>query len=96
MDTATKNICQKIGQFYLNKCNGDHKAAQSELCHLIITDVSIPTDGNLVIIKAVRVGMLIGKRGSNIDALEKFLKVPIKVIEEQESVYNWILPFVDF
>jgi|SRR5581483_3672496 len=89
-----RQAAQEIGKFYLNKHNGDYKAAEEELVRLRITKVEI--NGNCLYITASRVGLLIGKRGQNIDALgryiEKTLNMKIFVIEDIDCLYDYLIP----
>jgi predicted PilT family ATPase len=80
----------KIGQFYLDKNNGDYKkTVEEEIPFLGITDVQ--EDAESITIFTSRPGKIIGRRGENIDALEKYLGKKIKVVETQ-NIMDLLLP----
>lgn len=77
-------ICQKIGEYYLDKCERDFVITADKILALQIQNVEVSED--IVTITTARPGMLIGKRGENLDALEKILGKKIKVVE---SYFTW-------
>ena len=86
---TVRGIAGLIGVFYLYKHNNNYKAAQEELNRLYIT--SIDVRNGEVIIHTSRPGLLIGKKGENINNLVEHLKMKVKIIEGEDWV-NLILP----
>lgn len=98
-------MANRIGQFYLQKNNGDYVACNKELDDLRISKLLVGSntcskckqklpgkEGEetcLTIISSM-VGKLIGRRGSNIEALEKFLGIKIKLIEENDPLFQYL------
>ncbi len=87
-----KDVFLQIGGFYLQKNNNDYAKTEKDLQNLQITNIVVGTTE--VIIYLARPGLLIGKRGTNVEALEKFLNKKVH-IEEQESFLELITP-VDY
>lgn len=78
--TPEKEIAAQIGFFYYEKAEGSesekiHKATE-EIHHLDI--ISIRYENEHAVISLTRPGLLIGLRGSNIDALKKYLQANVK------------------
>jgi ribosomal protein S3 len=48
---------------------------------------------NSVSITTARPGLLIGKRGINIDALTHYLGTKVKIIEEKDPLSSWLIPY---
>lgn len=88
-----KEVAANIGQFYLQKNKGNHKAAEAELTGLRIVDIKIAKqDGRRdVAIYTFRPGLIIGVKGKNIDALEKWLKTKVRVFES-DCWLNHLVP----
>lgn len=84
-------VAQKIGAYYLKKNNGDYDKAADEITNLRITEVLVVKEKQLVI-KCSRVGLFIGKRGHNIEDLSKFLGMEVNVIENLQSIEDFIIP----
>lgn len=84
------DIARKIGQFYLGKNKGNYGAATTEIEDTKIDAVNVYPDH--VEICTARPGRLIGPRGRNIEALEKFLKTNVR-IKEVERIEDYINPF---
>lgn len=74
-----------IGQFYLQKNNEDWEKAIDEITQLRITNMRIVDDK--LEITSNRPGLIIGPKGSNINALEKYLKIQIMIKEEK---HDWL------
>ena len=91
---AIRDIAVKIGQFYLQKHNGDYEAAEKELVNTRITKIDIVV--NTVHITAAHVGLLIGKRGQNIDNLSKFLETEVKIYEDTDNLYDYLIPHKEY
>lgn len=86
MNKPEKNaelVGYEIGNFYLQKFNGDYSKAGEEVRKLQVTDIKVLEDE--VEISLGRPGLLIGKGGENIDKLSAHLKKKIKVVE----TFHW-------
>lgn len=88
-----QEIARQIGKFYLTKNNGDYKKASDEILKLQITKLEVLDDGR-VCITTNRPGLLIGKRGENIDNVCRHLGMKIHVIEEMDHIYNYLIPYL--
>jgi len=92
-DKKLRAIAIKIGEFYLEK-NKDtdtlknFNKATEEIYSLGITQLILKR--NKIIITLQRPGVLIGKRGENIDSLSKFLNMEIDI--KEDNIISWILP----
>tara|TARA_R110000868_G_scaffold371774_1_gene635528 strand:- start:435 stop:755 length:321 start_codon:yes stop_codon:yes gene_type:complete len=82
-------IGYKITDYFFKKNNGDYEKTKKEIESISIQDIEI--DGNQLIIHTARPGLLIGKRGSNIDALSMFLGMKVR-IEESFSWTDQLIP----
>lgn len=89
-----KDVARDIGQFYLKKNNGDYKATAQEVLALRISKIEV-ANGE-VSITTGRPGLLIGKRGTNIDALSHHLKVKIKIIEDIDHLSFYLVPYEEW
>jgi hypothetical protein len=85
-----KEVASLIGEFYLRKNDGDYDETADEIDALRIKEIVL--EGNVVHIHTLRPGLLIGRRGTNIDALVKFLERDVKVHEVQDDILNWLIP----
>lgn len=104
LPVKVQNIAERIGQFYLQKNDGDYEKAAAELEKLRVTKIEVveepckecnhPTE--IIKMTCVRVGMLIGRFGKNIELLEKFLGVKVKIFEEKDDLYQYLIPQEDF
>lgn len=95
-----KEIAKSIGQFYLQKNNGDYIATEKEVLRLQIKKIEFLIRENPAgeqiheaIITAGRVGLLIGKRGTNIDALTKHLGMKVKIMEDNDPLESYLIPY---
>lgn len=74
--TKVDYVVMDIGFFFYAKAVGDLVAktnqATKEVMDLGITGVSL--DGSVAVIKLLRPGLLIGRKGETIDALRKYLQ----------------------
>jgi len=86
-----KDAARKIGLFYLEKNNNNYEATEQEINKLRITKVDV-TD-NKVIIITERPGLLIGKRGENIDKLTEALGMNVHIIEEFDPLSAYLIPY---
>lgn len=91
IDPKLHEAATKLGQFYLNKNGGDYAKATDELYRLHIKEVAVADDGT-VTLTVGRIGLLIGKRGTNIDALSKFFGHPIRCVEDTNSILDIVIP----
>ncbi len=89
MNKEDKRICSHIGHFYLTKHKEDYDAAQKEIENTGF--VRVENVGETVLIEARRVGLLIGLRGTNVDALQAYLGKKIFIKECIDSVEDAIL-----
>ncbi len=90
LSKTTKEAAVAIGEFYLAKHNGDHNKACEELLNVRIRELIVLRD--FIIIKTERPGMLIGKRGENIDELQKHLGKAIHIVEDEDELEGYLLP----
>ena len=90
-----KEIAQCIGGYYLIKNQGAYKKAMEEITELGITQVDVIK--NKISIRLTRPGLLIGRRGANIDNLRIFLEtqlkrgITIEIIEDR--VISNLIPY---
>ena len=84
-----------IGAYYLQKNHGDYAATEKEITSLGISAVTVDNSlphSKTISVTLARPGLLIGKRGTNIDALEKFIGTKVKVIEDRDSLFHYLIP----
>lgn len=87
-------VAETIGNFYLDKNQGDYKKTANEIIQLGITKVDFR--GIVVSVTLTRPGLLIGRRGENIDKLTAYLsdelnrKIELKIIEDR--ITGWLIP----
>ncbi len=74
-----RDIASKIKEYYLDK-SINNETAKSEIFSLGITRLELKN--NVLTITLQRPGVLIGSKGSNIEALQKYLNLTIEVKEE--------------
>lgn len=89
-----RQVIKSIGDFYLQKNNGDVKKANEEIDNLRFTKIEflkLPlepfesvgrTNEDHVVITTMQPGFLIGKRGENVNLLEKHIGKKIHIEEE--------------
>jgi ribosomal protein S3 len=89
-----RDVAETIGQFYLQKNNGDYAATAQEIANLRI--VKLDPTGDSVSITTGRPGILIGRRGITIIALSKFIhekmQLKIKIIEDTDNLQDCLTP----
>lgn len=90
MDNNTIELAEQIGQFYLQRNNGDYEKTADEISKLRIAEI-IPIGITMAVIKTSRVGLMIGKRGEDIKDLEAFVKRKLFLVEHQ-NIEDWIIP----
>lgn len=76
-------IGQQIGLFFLAQNNQDYQKTGEFLRNLCITDIREEND--YLVIETARPGLLIGRKGQNIDGLIEHLKRPIHIHES----FSW-------
>lgn len=78
-----QEIGYQILDYYVRKNSFNYAAANKEMSSLAITDIR--TDGDTVEIYTGRPGLLIGRKGANIDSLTNFLGKKVKIVES----FHW-------
>lgn len=87
-DVKSQEAASKLSKFYRIK-NGDneskecYKAAREEISKLKI--VNIKAEDDVITISLARPGLLIGKKGENIFALQKYFGTKIEIVES----FHW-------
>jgi ribosomal protein S3 len=100
-EEKSRIIAQLIGEYYLNRNEklsiskeDRYKQARADLIDVGITQINIKN--KKIIITAQRVGLLIGRRGDNIEALKNFLLSKTKYIEldiKEDKTIDWLMPY---
>lgn len=85
-------IAQKIGEFFLRKNEFDYSAAENEIWKLRINNISFDYMHTSITIETSRPGMLIGRRGEQIEQLSKFLGVKVKITETRQHILDYLVP----
>lgn len=91
LDNKTHEIAVSIGNFYLKKNDDDYKKTEEDILNLRIVKLEVRDE--VVIITTSRPGLLIGKRGENIDLLSKHLGMKLKIIEDQDNLIDCMIPY---
>jgi len=97
-----RDVARLISEFYLNKNRENpietmYDKAREEIQSLGITNVNINKD--TVTITLSRCGLLIGRRGENIDKMQSFLsealkrKISINIIEDK--IIQYLIPYYE-
>jgi len=94
-----KNIAIQIGEYYLQRHNGSHELACDEIKLLGVVGLTLRKTlyGYTLEITLIRPGILIGRRGENIEKLKDFLstvfskRIAIKIIEDK--IIQHIFPY---
>ena len=82
-------VARKIGAYYLAEHN-DYELACDAIVRLGITGLTVQ-EGK-VTLKLAYPGWLIGRLGSNIDALQKHLGSEYKLHIVEDDLLGWLLP----
>lgn len=90
LSDEVREVASQIGQFYLQKNSYDYAATEKEITSLRITTLEIK-EGEVVITLA-RPGSIIGRKGENIEKLTKFLNRKIRIVEDKDPLYYWLVP----
>ena len=89
-----REAAKLIGEFYLQKNNGDYNKTEQEIINLRISKLEII--GNKLHITTELPGWLIGKRGENIYKIETLFKekmqLGISVSEDQDCLQSCLVP----
>ena len=75
--------------FYLAKNNNDYQKTADEIRSMRVAEII--AIGDVVLIKVGRPGVLIGKRGQNIDALQAAIGKKIHIVEVEDSDIEYYL-----
>jgi ribosomal protein S3 len=94
-----QQLASDIGDYYLSIQEGVYKAnydkARFDIVSMGISNLDVK--GNRVMIRLTRPGLLIGRKGSNIDAMKDFLSKKYKkniVIDiEEDKVLQYLIPY---
>jgi ribosomal protein S3 len=94
-EAARGEVLKAIASFYLQKHEDKPAAeavskAEQDIRDLMITKITVLPSESIVVIRLERPGLLVGKCGTNIDALEKFLNAEVRIVEAN-SVTSEIL-----
>jgi KH domain len=91
LSDKTKEACHNIGGFYYEKNKFNVEEAYDELKLVNITKVHY--DDETIVIECSRPGILIGSKGSNIEALKEYLtkafgkEIKISIVENETMTY---------
>lgn len=86
-----KEIAADIGQFFLDKLNGDFGKTRVFIESMRINSISL--NDNKITIELSRPGLLIGWRGKQIEDLIKYLGRDIHIVETMEHIEDCIIPY---
>lgn len=86
-----EQIGYKISDFYLKKHNGNYKDAAKEVESLNIVRIHLNESKELVV-ESARPGLMIGRHGANINALQDFIGLKIRLIE----AFHWNIILVPY
>lgn len=92
-ESENREIARHIGEYYLEKNNFDYKKTEEDVSILGITQIEHKKD--TIIITLQRCGILIGRRGENIDKLQKFLASKTKYTKldiKENNIISWLIP----
>lgn len=94
LDQRAVDVAAEIGMFYLEKNKFDYEKTRYEINRLYITNICTVTDSKepLVSIETKRPGLLIGKRGQNITALEEYIGMKIYIMEAPARETDYLVP----
>lgn len=84
-------LLDKIGHFFLKE-KEDYQETERFLRLMEITQIERVSSHKIVILLR-RPGMLIGKKGQRLEALEKHLNLKIQIVEDTNpSLYDFLIP----
>jgi len=92
-------VARIIQDFYLDKYKDldmetMYNNARHDILSLGITQIK--TKGNTIIFVLQRPGLLIGRHGTNIDLLQKFISEKtkyLKILIEEDKIMGWLIPY---
>jgi len=94
--TEQRQAASRIGYFYVSLTQGDYKKAWEWLHDLDISNILYNKRKQSIIITLGRPGLLIGYKGKNIEALQKFLNkeygCPISIKLKEEKILSALYP----
>jgi transcription antitermination factor NusA-like protein len=90
LSEEVKNVARKIGQFYLEKNNQNYELTEKDIDNLRISKIEIVDDK--IAITTAAPGRLIGMRGKNILLLQEYLGQKVKIIEEMDPLFVYLIP----
>jgi ribosomal protein S3 len=92
MKYENRDFARMIGEFYLIKNRGDYKKTSEEIATIQITGV----DYNCRVLRIVtgRPGLIIGRRGENIDKLKEYVLKQIGEIFELKIIEDKVIPYL--
>lgn len=90
-----KEIFRRIGEFFLELSNNDYELAKNTIKDLGITKINVLSE--TIVISLSRPGLLIGKRGVQINSLTNYLKgygiYGINRIEMiEDDLFHFLIP----
>lgn len=90
LTTEVKEIAQRIGQFFLERNSYDYNKTARFLESMRITEILVRDKE--ITIKLSRPGLIIGRKGTVIDALSKYLNMHVRIEEVQQHLYDFLVP----
>jgi ribosomal protein S3 len=90
MQYDNRDFARFIGEFYLDKNKGDYKKTNEEIADLRITKIDY--NFRTLSITIGRPGLIIGRRGENIDKLKEYLSKQIIGSFELKIIEDMIIP----
>lgn len=91
LTTEVKAVAQRIGEFFLQRNEGNYEKTRKQLETMRIQEILCP-EPQKITIKTSRPGLLIGRRGTVIDALTKHLDLHVHIEEITECLYDYLVP----
>lgn len=93
LSEQVRNAAREIGLFYLKKNNDNYTLTEQDINHLRISKIEVSDE--CITITTSCPGLLIGRRGMNIDALVTHLGKKVKILEEEDPLYCYLIPYPD-
>jgi ribosomal protein S3 len=94
-----KDVVRRIGYFFLQKNKMDCRKTRQEIERLGITRIEYHAKDTLIKIELARPGILIGRKGLQLQALLDFLKqelpdnIPVSKIEtDEDNLTDFLIP----
>lgn len=92
LNEEEKRLARLFGKYYLQKNNGNYEQTATEIEKLGISEFTLLPEGKLKIVSS-RVGLLIGRRGLNIDNLARFLEVEVSIYKDPDPLISYLVPY---